>query len=119
MNGLAYDRIVTKCSQVIKIEKKDCPSLIKEMEKFLTEYGKNKLLLIKKVELIESYRDDVVKVFADLYFNGNTEKATRSIKIVSPINLIKYIWFRIFIILFVIIFMTYFLITYLPGKNFN
>lgn len=39
MNGLAYDRIITKCSEVIKIEKNDCPSLLTKMEKYLTEYG--------------------------------------------------------------------------------
>lgn len=40
MNGLAYDRLITKCAEEIHIEKKLCPSSLKEIESFLTVYGK-------------------------------------------------------------------------------
>ncbi len=121
MNGLAYDRLITKCSEKIHIDKKQCPSLLKEIEKFLTDYGKLNMFIIiyEIVQLIENYRNVVVKLFADLFYNGNPDTSVRNIKIVSPFYLIKYFSTKFFGMLFLLIFMAYFLLTYLPGKNYK
>ena len=69
------------------------------------------------MELIENFRDEVVKSFGDLFYKGNVNIAIRNIKIVSPFHLMKYFSTKFFGTFFILIFIAYFLLTYLPSKN--
>ena len=65
--------------------------------------------------MIENFRQDTVKIYAEKFFDGKEETALKNIRVLNPITIFKdkIIIFQIFLI--ICIFISYFMLTYIKG----
>ncbi len=67
--------------------------------------------------MIENLRQDVVKSYAEFFFEGKEETALKNIRAVSPVTIFKDKIIIMMLIIIFLIFCSYFMLTYIKGKN--
>ncbi len=113
LNGLASEKIFSKCEERFK---EFCDSDLgntQDTKKFLQEYSK--FYFIKLVDLIENLRADIVKTFAEFYYQGKEETALKKIRAANPETIFTDKTIIVLILLIFIVFSSYILITYIPN----
>ena len=106
MNGLAFEKIISKCKKRLKEYSEELIEDPSSTEKFLTVY----------VDKIENLREEVVKTFSEYFFKGNLIQGHNYIKSATPVEPFKDYVNIIMLVVIGLIFISYFLLTYLKSK---
>ena len=65
--------------------------------------------------MIENLRADIIRTFAEFYYQGKEETALKKIRAANPETIFSDKTIIVLIMLIFVVFLSYFLITYLPN----